>query len=220
MHAHFKQREAELETSAVQAERNAERRDHAEKLKSLNERLAKSEAARLAAEKEARDIATNAFNSATPSNTAEVSKAKAEQAPRRTQDPNGEELTTFIKVHLAHMAESVDAQMPDYAQEVDFHDKPHASQMTIKNERDQLTQKFPVRLILKDEIQPQISAVRDARYGWVATATFDWKWVYKSRTGALVRGVTRDTWKIIPAADGFKIISEHSADPTTGQAKD
>jgi hypothetical protein len=150
----------------------------------------------------------------------ETPKEKPSLQPTKISDPTVEGLTAFIKTHLARMAESVEAQLPDYAEEVDFHDKPHASQATIKAEREALGQKFPVRLILKEEIQPRISAIRDTRYSWVATAIFDWRWVYRSRTGAQVHGVTRDTWKIIPVGDGFKIVSEHSTDPVTGQSKD
>ena len=212
--------EAEDRASAAERERDKAQRESAETAKDLNEKLANAEAAREAAEKEAREVAAKAFNSAASATATETVKEKPAQPPTRMPDPTVEGLTAFIKAHLSHMAESVEAQLPDYAEEVDFHDKPHASQTTIKTEREAVAQKFPVRLILKDEIQPQIAAVRDARYGWLATATFDWRWIYRSRSNSLVRGVTRDTWKIIPSANDFKIISEHSADPVTGQSKD
>ena len=126
----------------------------------------------------------------------------------------------FIKAHLSHMMESVEAQLGDYAENVDFHDKPHASLRVIETDRSQWAQRYPVRAIFKDEIQPQLSAVRDAAYGWIATATFNWRWEFRTRTGAVMRGVVRDTWKIAPTPQGLKIISEHSADPVTGVSKD
>jgi hypothetical protein len=227
-HAQYRQREAEFQADTARGERDDARRQLGDTTRALNERLAKAEAARLAAEKEAHDLAAekeahdlaaSAFNAAVPSRPAEA-PSKPASAPKGSSSPTVQELTLFIKTHLTHMTEPVEAQLPDYADEVDFHDKPHASQIMIRNDREQWLQKYPFRLILKDEIQPQISAVRDTRFGWIATATFDWRWVYKSRSGALARGVTRDTWKIIPSPEGFKIISEHSADPATGVAKD
>jgi hypothetical protein len=117
------------------------------------------------------------------------------------------------------MTGPVDAEMPDYADEVDFHDKPHASLRVIENDRRQWIQRFPVRQIFK-ATQPRIDVIQVPGGSWVATATFDFRWQFKSRVGAVIAGMSRDTWKIIPSAPGFKIIAEHSADPVTGQPKD
>jgi hypothetical protein len=209
----------ETEQKAQAALRDAWR-DHAAAVNLLTERLKKAEAARLAAEKAAREIAANAGKAAGSQPAVESAREKSSTSQAGIPDPTAQELMAFVKAHLSRMTGPVDAQMPDYAEEVDFHDKPHASQAMIENDRKQWSQKYPVRSIFKDEIQPNFTARRDAQYGWVASAIFDWRWEYRSRTGAILRGVTRDTWKIIPGAHGFKIIFEHSADPATGVPRD
>jgi hypothetical protein len=184
----------------------------------LSEQLANAEAAQLAAEKEAKEAAAKA--SRLEENSHKTNKMAVEPTQSQSSEPNGQELEAFIKAHLFRMTQPVEMQLGDYADLVDFHDKPHASQVNIAADRKQWAQKFPFRTVFANEIHPQLSAMRDAQYGWVATAVFDWRWEYRSRSGAILRGVTRDSWKIVPTADGLKITSEHSADSVTGQSKD
>jgi hypothetical protein len=213
-------RVAEQQATVALRERDAVRTERNATVNAMNERLMKAEAARTAAERETRITARSpAMRGLTPQ-PAETVVATTAPLPAGMAAPSARELTTFIKSHLLHMTDSVEAQLPDYAEEVDFHDKPRASLLMIENDRRQWTQKYPVRFIFKDEIRPEITVSKNAVYGWVATATFDWRWVYKSRAGGMMRGVTRDTWKIVPSAQGFKIISERSIDPATGQPKD
>lgn len=217
--AHKHSREVEEQSAVALRARDAVIQERLVRIKALDERLAKSETARFAAEKEARDIAESAVKSISPTLSAPQSQKRvATQAA--TLNPTAPELTAFIQMHLAHMTEAVESQMGDYAEEVDFHDKPHATIRAIENERRSWAQKFPVRVIYKDEIQPKFTALQDATHGWIVTAVFQWRWVFKSQSGSVAHGTTRDTWKIVPSPQGFKIISEHSADPATGASKD
>jgi hypothetical protein len=210
----------ETEQKAQAALRDAWR-DRAAAVNLITERLKKSEAARLAAEKSVRELASNTGNkTVAPQPAVEIAREKAGPLPAGIPDPTAPQLMAFVKAHLSRMTQAVEAQMADYAEEVDFHDKPQASHLMIESDRRQWSLRFPVRTIFKDEIQPRFTAIRDVQYGWVATAIFDWRWEYRSRTGAVLRGVTRDTWKIIPGVQGFQLISEHSADPATGVPKD
>lgn len=209
--AEVRQHEAEQELADTQ-------RRHADEIKNLNEQIAKAQAGRFAAEKEARKIAANVGQSNAAADR--IDKAMSPQAKGMVSEPNAQELEAFIKAHLFRMMQSAEVQVEDYADAVEFHDKARASKAMIENERKQMNQKFPVRVIFKDEIQPRFAAARDAEYGWVAEAVFDFRWEYRSRTGAVLRGVTRDTWKIVPTVQGLKIIAEHSADPVTGQSRD
>lgn len=217
-------REAEQRNIEVARERDDALRERVNTTRRLNDQVAKTEAARLEIENKLRDLMERTITTE-PSATAETRVPSSPQTTKPqvapgSSGPNAQELAMFIKAHLTRMTESVEAQLEDYADEVDFHDKPHATLRMIENDRKSWAQKYPVRFIFKDEIQPQFSAVRDPSYGWMATATFNWRWEFKARSGALMRGMTRDTWRIVPMNGGYRIISEHSADPVTGQPKD
>ncbi len=115
---------------------------------------------------------------------------------------------------------AVQAQMNDYAEPCDFHDKPQASLQTILAEREYLAQHWPVRFIDVNHVYPQISVSNDATAGWTASVTFDWRWVFTNRSGTRAQGVYRDRWKLIDSAQGIKIVSEHSVDAATGRSRD
>ena len=106
----------------------------------------------------------------------------------------------------------VAGQLADYSEVTDFHDKPNASLQAIEIDRSRWEEKWPRRLIYKDDVTPDVVFSRDPYFNWVATAEFNWRWVFWSRTGAIIQGVYRDTWKIAPGVGGLKIISEHSVD--------
>lgn len=214
-------REAEERNNEVQRERDDALRERIDTTKRLTDMVAKTEAARLAAERKLRELEERAISSGAASPAQAALAPNPNLQPRTVSSgPKAEELTAFIKAHLIHMTEAVESELPDYAADVDFHDKPHASIQAIENDRKQWALRYPTRVIFTDEIQPQFSAIRDAGFGWIATATFTWRWAFRSRTGATMRGMTRDTWKIVPSNGGFRIVAEHSADPVTGQSKD
>ncbi|MDR3404237.1 MAG: hypothetical protein P4L99_17190 [Chthoniobacter sp.] len=215
--AHRQTREAEQRILVAQRERDEARRQGAAVVKELREQLAKVDAERAAAEKDSKErVIYTTRASASPHSESAGPKIGVRQT--LASEPNAQELKAFIQAHLSRMAGTVDVS--DYADQVDFHDKPRAAIELIENERKQWAQKYPVRVIFADEIQPQFSAVRDATYPWVATAIFNWRFEFRTRTGAVIRGVARDIWKIAPTNSGLRIVAEHSADPTTGASKD
>jgi hypothetical protein len=239
-----KQREVEDEVVAIQREKDAVRQQDEGTINMLNDRLAKAETARLDAEAKARSAEANAARVgasispleavkssrpaiAPPSLSApepvfDAAKIPGAPMPADITTPSAQEITNFIKLHLFHMTGPVEAQLADYAdaQAVDFHEKTQATLKAIETDRRAWVQKWPVRVIFINEIQPQIAITRDAANSWVASATFDWRWQFKSRSGTVAHGVTRDTWKIIPWQASFRIVSEHTVDPATGQLKD
>ncbi|GEM_PF-3605086 len=219
-------------------------------IQSCNERLAQAESARATAENQAQLAlqAKNTAEAQRDEDERQLTAVRATQARRLTgggtvepqaiksttaagetpsaqaapnvSPPSATEITDFIRAHLARMMGPVESQLGDYTEEVDFHDKPHASLRNIEAEREGWAQKWPRRIILKDEVVPQMSATTDPVFGWRATAVFNWRWFFAGRSGAAVRGVYRDTWKIVPTAQGLKIISEHSVDAITGRSRD
>jgi hypothetical protein len=134
--------------------------------------------------------------------------------------PSAVDITNFVKGHLSRMMGSAESQLADYAEQVDFHDKPRASLQMIETDRESWAQKWPRRMIIAGEVAPQITVSQDAYYGWQATVVFNWRWFFWSRSGATARGVYHDTWRIVPSAQGMKIISEHSVDAATGRSRD
>jgi hypothetical protein len=131
-----------------------------------------------------------------------------------------DDVINFVKGHLARMTGPPEGQLSDYAAEVDFHDKPHASLQDIANDRERWAEQWPRRIIQMTGVMPEVELNKDASYGWEATVLFDWNWLFTNRSGMMLRGVDRDTWKIVPTAEGMKIIFEHSVDASTGRARD
>ena len=234
--AQRRQYEAEAQTVVVQNERDAALRDRDKSVSELNQRLAKVEVARQEAENKLQASLANAaklgsnlqlpsYEMAVP----EPASAPPASAPPASASalaaqavPSNEELTTFIRGHLSRMmAGPVEVEAADYAEEgVDFHGKRSTRRM-IETERRAWAQKFPVRETVPQKVQPQITFGQRGTYPWLATAIFDWPWAMRSRTGSVSKGVSRDIWKIAPAADGaFKIVMERSVDPVTGASKD
>jgi hypothetical protein len=217
-------------------------------LATLNQRLAQAEAAQTDAETkaatalDAKDRAEAQFaqvekefssvgaagslpvNEGTPQAAVETAAAASAgpvtDPPPATAVPSTDEITEFIKAHLARMMGPASGQLVDYADDTDFHDMPHASLPAIELDRSRWEEKWPRRLIFKDYVTPEVVFNSDPNFGWVATAVFNWRWLFWSRTGETDQGFYRDTWKIVPGAGGMKIISEHSVDATTGRSRD
>jgi hypothetical protein len=130
--------------------------------------------------------------------------------------PSPDEVLNFVRGHLARMMGPVSGELGDYAEQVDFHDKPYASLQTIANDRERWAQKWPRRFIQLCGGMPHLSFNTDAS----VTISFDWAWKMWARNGKMVNGVYRDTWKVIPTEQGLRIIAEHSVDPSTGRSRD
>jgi len=232
---------------AAQIELENERRMYNAAIADLNQRLAKAEAAQRDAEEKAnaamegktraemghawdhREAGSVDELHAVPANDPQVpvmadsqatSAVTVAETPAVAAMPSTAEITEFIKLHLGRMTGPVVGQLVDYAEDTDFHDKLHASLQTIANDRLGWAQRWPRRVIYKDEIVPEVVLNRDPYFSWVATAQFTWRWLFWSRSGSPLQGVYRDTWKIIPGAAGFKIVSEHSVDAATGRSRD
>ena len=213
-------REAEAQINDAWGQRNAAIQDLNKSIAAINQRVSKSEELRAAAERKLAEMTAASAKSASDPQ-AENTVRQPEPKQLQATEPTVEGLTAFIKCHLTNMERDVASQLPDYADGgVDFHDKPHATLAMIESERKQMSERFPDRSILKDGIKPQFTANVDSRYIWVATATFDYHWNYRARSGAIRSGVTRDVWKIVPSPRGYRILAEHSFDPATGASKD
>lgn len=156
---------------------------------------------------------------AIPSLSAATSALVA-QPPPATGMPSAADVTDFVKAHLARMMGPVSGQLVDYAKDTDFHDNPHATWQAIAIDRTRWETKWPRRLIFKDNVTPEVVFNSDPNFNWVATAVFNWNWVFWSRSNTMIQGVYRDTWKIVPGVGGFKIISEHSVDAASGRSRD
>lgn len=152
--------------------------------------------------------------------TSEMPTVAANPAIPGATPPSSDEVLNFVKGHLARMMGPVAGELDDYAEQVDFHDKPYASLQTIANDRERWAQKWPRRIIQMSGVMPQIDFNEDATYGWQAVVVVQWNWIFWNRSGMMLRGVNRDTWKIVPTAQGVKIISEHSVDAATGRSRD
>ena len=142
------------------------------------------------------------------------------QTPPATAVPNAAEIADFVRTHLGRMMGPVAGQLADYFEVTDFHDKPSASREAIAMDRTRWEEKWPRRLIFKDEVRPEVVFNSDPNFNWVATAVFNWRWAFWGRTGTMIQGVYRDTWKIVPGVGGLKLISEHSVDAATGRSRD
>ena len=149
-----------------------------------------------------------------------ATSAPIAQLPPATGVPSAADITDFVRAHLARMMGPVAGQLVDYAQDTDFHDNPHASWQAIALDRSRWELKWPRRLIFKDKVTPEVVFNSEPNFNWVATAEFNWNWVFWSRSGTMIQGVYRDTWKIVPGVGGLKIISEHSVDAATGRSRD
>jgi hypothetical protein len=233
----------------AETERDTAIREGNAAIQSLNERLGKALMAKADAENKAQ-LAVDAKNkaeaqrdqdermlaslnagravpvgAASPQGTTEpepqsVQLVSAAPEAQTVSSPSSSDVVNFIRNHLARMMGPAESQLADYASEVDFHDKPYASLQAIATDRERWAQKWPRRIIQMSGGMPEVVFSKDASYGWQATVAFDWQWFFQSRSGAAVRGVYRDTWKIVPTAQGMKIISEHSVDAATGRSRD
>jgi len=140
--------------------------------------------------------------------------------PPATTVPSAAEITEFVRMHLGRMMGPVAGQLADYFEVTDFHDKPNASLEAIAMDRTRWEEKWPRRLIFKDDVRPEVVFNSDPNFTWVATAEFNWRWAFWGRTGTMIQGVYRDTWKIVPGVGGLKIVFEHSVDAATGRSRD
>jgi hypothetical protein len=228
----------------AEAERDEVRRESDVAIRDLNVRLNQSEEARTKAKSQAeealdakakaeterdefqRELATVRGIPIEPPpspNNSEPSIAQSSSSALSTGavPPSTTDIANFIRNHLARMMGAVASQLGDYyADGVDFHDNPRASLQAIGADRERWAEKWPRRTILASEVSPEITINQDPYFGWQATAVFNWRWFFWSRSGAAVRGVYRDTWRIVPGAQGMKITSEHSVDAATGRSRD
>lgn len=218
--ARFDLREAEAKITELLKELDSACKAHAAAANELNARLVKAEEDKRAAEQAANEAASAARQGSSADHVDAIRGAQSEQRGE-FPIPSGREFVEFIQEHLRRMAGPVEGQLADYAEEVDFHDKPRASLKAIENDRRQWAQRYPVREIgVKTDVRPEVNVQRAQGGGWVATIVFQWSWQYRTRSGGTLAGVTKDTWKVVPSAKGLRLISEHSADPLTGQPKD
>jgi hypothetical protein len=157
---------------------------------------------------------------AAPALDTQTPPAPVTAPPAATTVPSAAEIADFVRMHLGRMMGPVAGQLADYFDVTDFHDKPNASLEAIGMDRSRWEEKWPRRLIFKDDVRPEVVFENDPNFNWVATATFNWRWVFWSRAGTMIQGVYRDTWKIVPGVGGSKIISEHSVDAATGRSRD